>query len=95
MVYAPPPRDNARRLAALPPARRKAARALLDVLRHRAGLDLAVELEPSAYIALESRGIGPLAADRAVLDLLACGLAEAAPGIAPIVTIQTAEGGMG
>jgi hypothetical protein len=61
---------------------------VLSVLRHRDGLDLAVELEPCAYIALESRGIGPLAADRAVLDLIASGDAEVGAGIAPVMTVR-------
>jgi hypothetical protein len=90
MVYAPPPLDNVRRLADLPPPRRRAARLLLDVLRHRAGVELVVTLEPGVAAVLESRGLGWLAAGRALLDLLWAGVACAAPGVGPAVTVREA-----
>jgi hypothetical protein len=95
MLHAPRPVDNVRRLALLPPPRRKAAAALLDVLRHRPGIDLVISLEPAAYVCLDARGIGPLAVERALLDLLATGDAEAAPCVAPVVTIRASGGAAG
>jgi hypothetical protein len=87
-----PPDKRRRRLASLPPARRKATRLLADLLRHRPFLDVAVQLELGIYIIFEARGIGRLGAERALLDLLWVGAAEAAPGAGPGLCVRASGG---
>jgi hypothetical protein len=80
-------------LAHLPEPRQRAAALVHDYMLQGRTMTVVVRVGGPVYVVMATFGLGSLAVDRAILDLLAAGLAETdAPSLDPWITVRARPG---